>query len=183
MGQKCGSRIQPHMVRWGNGWRVESPWWWRMSGKGLANDGAVITDATLLLSKGGVKSLALVLTPKETMTIAHFHQMHSASDFLAWIQIQQLDEILHLTQPVPKHCSTGKNGKQQARSTIIKAQELRISNSQLALPDKLTWLLFISSWATLLWPRKSALPSWCFSVWPLNLYLLKKIVIVMLKSQ
>lgn len=126
-----------------------------MSRKGLANDGAVITDATLLCSKRGVKSLALVLTPKETMTAAHFHQMHSASDSLAWIQIQQLDEILH-TQPVPKHCSIGKNGKQQARSTIIKAQELRIVMS---LPDKLTWLLLISSWATLLWPRKPALPS------------------------
>lgn len=87
--------------------------------KGWANGGADVTESTLSVSKRGIKSLALVLAPKETMTLAHFHQMHNANGFLFWIHIQQLNAVLQ-TQPIPKRCST---------STIIKAQELRINNS------------------------------------------------------
>lgn len=44
-------------------------WWWWIYRKGLANGGAAMTDSMLLVSKKGVKSLALVLTPKETKTV------------------------------------------------------------------------------------------------------------------
>lgn len=78
--------------------------------KAQQSGGAVITGSVLLVSERGVKSLALILIPRETMILEHFHQEHSANDFLVWMQIRQLNVILD-TQPVPKHCSTGINGK------------------------------------------------------------------------
>lgn len=56
----------------------------RVQRKGLDNGGAAFMDSMLLVGKRGVQSLVLVMTHKETMILAHFHQMHS------WIQIQQL---------------------------------------------------------------------------------------------
>lgn len=73
---------------------------------------AIFTDSMLLVSKWGVKSLALALTPKETTVLAYFHQMRGANNFLVWIQMQQLNVILY-TQPVPKHCSVAIHGDWQ----------------------------------------------------------------------
>lgn len=49
---------------------------------------AIFTDSMLLVSKRGVKSLALALTPKETTVLAYYHQMRGANNFLVWIQMQ-----------------------------------------------------------------------------------------------
>lgn len=101
-------------------------WWWWIYRKGLANGGL----PWLMLcswSIRGVLSPWLWSWPPKKPRPSHCLLRYGANDFLVWTHTRQLDPVLH-TQPVRKHYSVGIDGKQQPRSTIIKAQEPQINN-------------------------------------------------------